>query len=184
MVNVIIEVSKYLLIILMALYTYWNFRYFRYQEVWQQNRVCAKQNAVMFLMHLLAYAVLYLKSEDERVVLFYLAQMVFFAAYMGLSRYFYRNLSRILMNNMCILLMIGLMILTRLSFDKAVRQFLIVAVAALITWIIPFVMDRAWQLAEIPWFYGIGGLAVLALVWVGPSCPLLLQGFLFSHRNL
>lgn len=166
MVNVIIEVSKYLLIILMALYTYWNFRYFRYQEVWQQNRVCAKQNAVMFLMHLLAYAVLYLKSEDERVVLFYLAQMVFFAAYMGLSRYFYRNLSRILMNNMCILLMIGLMILTRLSFDKAVRQFLIVAVAALITWIIPFVMDRAWQLAEIPWFYGIGGLAVLALVWV------------------
>ena len=166
MVNVIIEVSKYLLIILMALYTYWNFRYFRYQEVWQQNRVCTKQNAVMFLMHLLAYAVLYLKSEDERVVLFYLAQMVFFAAYMGLSRYFYRNLSRILMNNMCILLMIGLMILTRLSFDKAVRQFLIVAVAALITWIIPFVMDRAWQLAEIPWFYGIGGLAVLALVWV------------------
>lgn len=166
MVNVIIEVSKYLLIILMALYTYWNFRYFQYQEVWQQNRVCAKQNAVMFLMHLLAYAVLYLKSEDERVVLFYLAQMVFFAAYMGLSRYFYRNLSRILMNNMCILLMIGLMILTRLSFDKAVRQFLIVAVAALITWIIPFVMDRAWQLAEIPWFYGIGGLAVLALVWV------------------
>ena len=166
MVNVIIEVSKYLLIILMALYTYWNFRYFRYQVVWQQNRVCAKRNAVMFLLQLLAYAVLYLKSEDERVVLFYLAQMVFFAAYMGLSRYFYRNLSRILMNNMCILLMIGLMILTRLSFDKAVRQFLIVAVAALITWIIPFVMDRAWQLAEIPWFYGIGGLAVLALVWV------------------
>lgn len=166
MVNVIIEVSKYLLIILMALYTYWNFRYFRYQEEWQQNRVCTKQNAVMFLLHLLSYSVLYLKSEDERVVLFYLAQAVFFTAYMGLSRYFYRNLSRILMNNMCVLLMIGLMILTRLSFDKAVRQFVIVAAAALITWIIPFVMDRAWQLAEIPWIYGIGGLAVLALVWI------------------
>ena len=166
MVNVIIEVSKYLLIILMALYTYWNFRYFRYQEEWQQNRVCTKQNAVMFLLRLLSYSVLYLKSEDERVVLFYLAQAVFFTAYMGLSRYFYRNLSRILMNNMCVLLMIGLMILTRLSFDKAVRQFVIVAAAALITWIIPFVMDRAWQLAEIPWIYGIGGLAVLALVWI------------------
>lgn len=166
MVNVIIEVSKYLLIILMALYTYWNFRYFRYQEEWQQNRVCTKQNAVMFLLHLLSYSVLYLKSEDERVVLFYLAQAVFFTAYMGLSRYFYRNLSRILMNNMCVLLMIGLMILTRLSFDKAVRQFVIVAAAALITWIIPFVLDRAWQLAEIPWIYGIGGLAVLALVWI------------------
>ena len=54
MVNVIIEVSKYLLIILMALYTYWNFRYFRYQEEWQQNRVCTKQNAVMLsLIHIL-----------------------------------------------------------------------------------------------------------------------------------
>ena len=166
MVNVIIEVSKYLLILFMALYTYWNFSYFRFHDSWEQNRICGKQNAVMFLLHLLAYVVLYLKSADERVVLFYFAQVVFFAVYIGMYRFFYSNRSGILVNNMCMLLCVGFIILTRLSFEKAVRQFIIVAVAALITWVIPFIMDRAWQLAEIPWFYGTAGLLVLLLVWI------------------
>ncbi len=58
MVNVIIEVSKYFLTLLMALYTYWNFSYFRFHEAWQQDRVCRRQSAVMFLMHFVAYTVL------------------------------------------------------------------------------------------------------------------------------
>lgn len=166
MVNVIIEVSKYLLILLIAVYTYLNFSYFRFHDERRQNRTCGRQNAAMFLMHFVAYVILFLKSEDERVVLFYLAQLIFFAAYIGLYRLFYRNMSRILVNNMCMLLCVGFIILTRLSFDKAVRQFLIVAVSALVTWIIPFIMDRVWQLAKIPWVYGGLGLMLLILVWL------------------
>lgn len=166
MVNVVIEISKYLLILLMAAYTYWNFRYFRFREEERRRRVCRRQNGVLFLMHLTAYMVLYLKTEDERIVLFYLAQAVFFAAYTGLSGVFYRNASRILVSNMCMLLCVGFIILTRLSFDRALRQFVIVAVSALATWILPFIMDRAWQLSRLPWLYGILGLALLTLVWV------------------
>ncbi len=166
MTNVIIEVSKYVLIFLMAVYTYLNFSYFRFHDVWEQNRTCARQNVMMFFIHLIAYAILFLKSEDERVVLFYLAQLVFFTAYIGLYRLFYRNMSRLLVNNMCMLLCVGFIMLTRLSLDKAIRQFLIVAVSALITWIIPFIMDRVWQLAKIPWIYGFIGLGLLVGVWI------------------
>ena len=70
MTNVIIEVSKYVLIFLMAVYTYLNFSYFRFHDVWEQNRTCARQNVMMFFIHLIAYAILFLKSKDERVVLF------------------------------------------------------------------------------------------------------------------
>lgn len=162
----IIEVSKYVLIFLMAVYTYLNFSYFRFHDVWEQNQTCARQNVMMFFIHLIAYAILFLKSEDERIILFYLAQLIFFAAYIGLYRLFYRNMSRILVNNMCMLLCVGFIMLTRLSFDKAIRQFLIVAVSALITWIIPFIMDRVWQLAKIPWIYGFLGLGLLVVVWI------------------
>lgn len=186
MVNVIIEVSKYLLVLLMALYTYWNFSYFRFHEEWQQNRVCGRQNAAMFLMHFVAFVVLYLKSEDERVVLFYIAQVIFFSVYLGLYRLFYRKMSRILANNMCMLLAIGFIMLTRLSFEKAVRQFVIVAAAALITGIIPFILQRAWQLAQIPWLYGGLGLLLLILVWIvgnnsfGAQLSLSIAGFQFQ----
>ena len=85
MINVMIEVSKYLMILLIAVYTYLNFSYFRFHEERKQKSVCRKQNAAMFLLHFVANLILYLKSEDERVMLFYLAQVVFFAAYVGLS---------------------------------------------------------------------------------------------------
>ena len=67
---------------------------------------------------------------------------------------------------MCMLLCVGFIILTRLDFDKAIRQFVIVAISALVTWIIPFILERVWQLAEIPWVYGFAGLALLIVVWV------------------
>ena len=47
MVNIVIEVSKYLLILLIAAYTYWNFSYFRFRDPWQQGRVCVRQNAAI-----------------------------------------------------------------------------------------------------------------------------------------
>ena len=166
MVNIVIEVSKYLLILLIAAYTYWNFSYFRFRDPWKQGRVCVRQNVAMFLLHFVAYAVLFLKSEDERVILFYLAQVVFLAVYLGLYKVFYPLRSRLLVNNMCMLLCIGFVILTRLDFDKALRQFVIVAVSALITWIIPFILERVWQLANIPWVYGFAGLALLIVVWI------------------
>ena len=154
------------LILLIAAYTYWNFSYFRFRDPWQQGRVCVRQNVAMFLLHFVAYAVLFLKSEDERVILFYLAQVVFLAVYLGLYKVFYPLRSRLLVNNMCMLLCIGFVILTRLDFDKALRQFVIVAVSALITWIIPFILERVWQLANIPWVYGFAGLALLIVVWI------------------
>ena len=166
MVNVMIEVSKYLMILLMAVYTYWNFNYFRFHEEYRQNRVCAKQTVVMLLVHFAAYVILLLKSGDERMILLYLAQLVFLLTYTGLYRLFYRNASRILVNNMCMLLCVGFIMLTRISYEKSVRQFLVVAVSALVTWIIPFIMDRVWQLSRIPWLYGVLGLAFLIAVWL------------------
>lgn len=166
MVNVIIEVSKYLMILLIAVCTWLNFSYFRFQDEERKNRICSRQNVAMFLLQAVAFGILYLKSEDQRVVLFYLAQVIFLGSYLWLYRLFYRNYSRILLNNVCMFLTVGFIILTRLSFEKSVRQFLIVAVAALVTMIIPFVLDRAWQLAEIPWIYGGLGLMLLVLVWM------------------
>lgn len=38
--------------------------------------------------------------------------------------------------------------------------------AAVVTWIIPFIIDRVWQLVTFPWVYGILGLVLLAVVCV------------------
>ena len=166
MINLIIDVSRYLMILMIALYTYLNFRFFSYRDEFRQKKICRRQNLIMFLIHLLAYGILWLETEDERILVFYLAQVVFFFGYLFIYRLFYRNLSRLLVNNMCLLLSIGLIMLTRLSFERAMKQFVIIAAAALATWAVPFVIDRVWQLSKIPWVYGIGGLLLLGVVCI------------------
>lgn len=119
-------------------------------------------------------------------MLFFGAQLVFFVLYQLLYRLFYRNASRLLLNNTCMLLCTSFIMLTRISMDKAVRQFIIMAVAAVITMIIPYVIDRTWQLAKIPWVYGLIGLALLLVVCVigntsfGAQLSISIGGFSFQ----
>ncbi|MEY8336843.1 FtsW/RodA/SpoVE family cell cycle protein [Lachnospiraceae bacterium 62-35] len=170
MTNLIVETSKYGMMFLMILYAFLNFRFFGLKDEDRQDRLCASQNFLMFLIHFLAYLTIYLKTGNEedvdKILVFYWIQVFFFAAYLILSRVFYRNISRLLLNNMCMLLCVGFIMLTRLNIDRAVRQFAVVLASAIITWIIPFIMDRAWQLSKIPWVYGIIGLFLLLAVLV------------------
>ena len=154
------------MIFLMIFYAYLNFRFFGEKYDIRKLKICRKQNAAMFLIHFLGFLSLYLERGEEEILVFYGAQVVFFGLYLVLSRVFYRNISRLLLNNMCMLLSVGFLMLARLNLDRAVRQFAIVAVSAAVTWLIPFIIDRVWQLSKIPWVYGIGGLLMLAVVCV------------------
>lgn len=164
MSNLISDISKYLLILLMAIYTYWNFRYFAVGEE-QQEKICRRQNLLIFLIHLVAFSVMFLRTEDFKLLKFYGVQAIFLFSYQFLYGRIYHNRSRLLVSNMCLLLCVGFIILTRLSFDKAVRQFAVILFSAVITWVIPYLIGRIWQLARIPWIYGVGGLVLLGIVW-------------------
>ena len=163
MANLISDLSKYLLILLIAIYTYWNFWYFAVGEE-RQEQICRRQNRLIFLIHFVAFAVMFLKTEDLKLLIFYGIQGIFLILYLFLYRRLYRSSSRLLVNNMCLLLCVGFIILTRLSFDKATRQFVLIMFSAAITWVIPFFIGRGWQLGRISWIYGIAGLALLGTV--------------------
>ena len=166
MTNLIIQISRYLMILLIALDTYYNFRFFSVRDEEGKDRVCGRQLVCLFMLHFLANVLIWLNTGSVTMLAFYGAQVLFFLLYIYLTRLFYRNSSRLLVNNMCTLLATGFIILTRLNPDRAMRQFAIVAVAAVVTWIIPFIIDRVWQLVTFPWVYGILGLVLLAVVCV------------------
>ena len=172
MTNLIAEISKYLMIFLMVLYTYANFRYFTLEEG-RRHKVCGRQNRCMFLIHFLAYLTMAFRTENEMLRLmlwaFYGAQAAFFLCYIFLYRLIYRNVSRLLVNNTCMLLSVGLIMLTRIglargSLDNVLRQFVIVVASAAATWLIPYVMERFWQLYRLQWLYAGAGILLLGAV--------------------
>ena len=160
MANLIAVISKYVMIFLMVIYTYANFRFFTLSDPEKQRKVCGRQNRCMFCIHFLAYLTLSLRAENEgiRMMLwaFFGAQVVFFLCYIYLYRLIYRNVSRLLVNNTCMLLCVGMIMLTRISMargslDNVLRQFVIVVASAAVTWLVPYVMERFWQLYRLQW---------------------------------
>lgn len=61
---------------------------------------------------------------------------------------------------------IGFIILTRLSFDLAIRQFVIAAAAMIFGLCIPFLIKKMWFLDKLTWLFALVGLAALGIVWV------------------
>ena len=101
-----------------------------------------KRQVLMFLIHFICYLIIYLMTKDMKMLYFYGAQFVLFLTTLIIYGTIYKNASRLIVNNMCYLLMVGFVILTRLDFDMAVRQFGIAVAAACISLVIPAFMLR------------------------------------------
>ena len=105
MVNIIVEFSKYLMIILMTSYTFLCFSIFGYQDPDKKKSLLRRQNVLMFMIHIIAYLVMYLEQEDVKLLAFYLMQVVLFGTTILLYTILYPRVSRLVVNNMCMLLM-------------------------------------------------------------------------------
>lgn len=165
--HLIIELSKYALIILIAMYTFLSYSILKKKNQEEINHGWKMQVFLTFLIHLLSYTILYLNAQGEaqfRLLVFYVLQVILLQSVLVLMRVIYPGISRLVLNNMCLLLSIGFVILTRLSYDKAVRQFQMAAISLILALAIPVLIRKCSFLSKLSWFYGIGGILLLALV--------------------
>jgi len=167
MVHLIVEISKYLMIVLFALYTYECFAVFRrYKSQEKKNRIFKKQTSLMYLIHLDAFLVIYVVTKDLKVIGLYIIQLILLIIIQICYKVFYKKASRLVVNNMCMLLTISFIILTRLNFDKAVKQCEIAVAAIGITLLIPFIIHKLKFFHKLTWVYAGIGIALLSVVAV------------------
>ena len=102
----------------------------------------------MYMIHIIAFLVMYLETEDIKLLAFYLMQVVLFGATILLYTIIYPKVSRLVVNNLCMLLCIGLIMLTRLNYTNAVKQFVIAAGAIAISLAVPVIIRKFKKLAE------------------------------------
>jgi len=165
-VNIIIELSKYLMIILITMYTFICFSVFGYQDPYKKRGLLKNQNVLMFMIHIIAFLVMYLETEDFKILAFYLMQVVLLGAIILLYTLIYPKVSRLIVNNMCMLLTIGFIMLTRLDYASAVKQFVIAAAALVCSLIVPVIIRKFTLLSAWRNIYAIIGIVALAAVIV------------------
>ncbi len=172
MVRVFIDLSKYIFVFLMCFYTFMTFRIFAVRDESERSLKCVQQNLIMFFIHFVAYAVLFVSEWNMNYVALYLVQALWLFLYIVLFRAVYKKGNMLLLNNMCMIMTVGFIIITRLSLSQGVRQFVFIVVGSLLTLAIPVVMQNLKTLRNIPWLYGIIGIAALMAVLIAGELTL------------
>ena len=170
MTDLIVELSKYLMTLLFAFYTYECFSSFRGKLTPEKRaKIFKRQMCLMYLIHLDAFLAIYAVTDDIRMILFYVVQAAFIAVTISSYRLVYGRASGLLINNMCMLLMIGFIMITRLSFDKAIRQFAIAVGAMVCSLIIPVLIQKVRFLRKCRGFTQLPGSSVFWRFWRSES---------------
>lgn len=162
----ITEISKYVITLLMALYAYESFAVFRFRDEERRGGIYTRQNLLMLAVHFSCFMAICFETGDISYLFFYVFQQIVLFATAVLFHMVYPEANRLIVNNMCMLLSIGFVILTRLSYEKAVKQFVIVAVSIAVAMAIPFFIHKLKFLKKLKWFYALAGIGALAVVLI------------------
>ena len=162
----ITEISKYVITLMMALYAYESFAVFRFREEERRGGIYTRQNLLMLAVHFSCFMAICFETGDISYLFFYIFQQIVLFATAVLFHMIYPEANRLIINNMCMLLSIGFVILTRLSYEKAVKQFVIVAVSIAVAMVIPFFIHKLKFLKRLKWIYALAGIGALAVVLI------------------
>lgn len=164
--HIVIELTKYLMLIMVTTYTYHAFRASGERNKNALAKSFRWMTLFLFLLHFTGYFTMYIQLQNDKLLLLYGAQLVLFALVIAFYKIIYPGISGLIIRNMLMLLSIGYIILTRLSFDKAVRQFIISGLALGIGLLVPMVMKSFAYIRNYGWIYGIVGIVLLVLVLI------------------
>ena len=178
--------SRYVIVALMVLYTIESYAVYRQRDRAARERMFIRQNVLMFIIHAVAFAMMFLNTLKFDLLIFYGAQVLFLLFVLVLMRNLYPRASKSLINNMCMLLTVGFIMVTRLSYDQSVKQFQIACVGMAVSLLIPLGVRKIMVLTRMTWAYVFVGIGVLGLVMVaaqstnGAKLSLSVGGFSFQ----
>lgn len=183
--GVLLRAGQLVILVLMGAYTYMAFSVFS-QERGARERTFIRQEWIFLAIHLLAFLTMFLKTMKLDLLIFYVAQLLYFLFVLLLFRNLYPKISKSLLNNMCMLIMVGFVMITRLSYDESVKQFKIACVGTAAAFLIPVIIRRMHVLTKMTWAYVFVGIGLLGLVMVasravnGSKLTLSVGGYTFQ----
>lgn len=162
----IVEMARYVIILLFALYTFYSFRAFAGHNKQRQNCVFAAQRTLTLLLHTVMSAILIMENKDIMYVGLWAAEFAFYLIFIKVYQACYKGLSKLVLNNMMMCMMVGFVILGRLASDYAVHQIILAAAAMVLCIFVPLIIEKFRILEKMGWYFAAIGIVFLMLVFV------------------
>ena len=165
------EISKYLITLVMLVYTAECFLIlYRTGTERSVRGLCTRQTIFLFALHALFFTQIIVHTGNLRYLAFYFVQLVVLVLTPVLFTKLFPECSRPIVNNMCMLLMTGMTIILRISTEKAVRQMVFVTVSLAIGLLMIFFLRRNGFPRQLWLLYaGLGAAALLVVLVLGAA---------------
>ena len=162
----IVELSKYIICALMVCYTASCFFALPRAAKNRKRPIYIIQNLIMLLMQAFCFFDLVVISDDMQYLFLFGFVEIFLLITVTLVPAIYENCNRQLLNNMAMLLGTGLMMVSRLSYEKAIRQYVIVLLSLILCLLVPYLFSRIHFLKKLTWLYAAIGIGCLSAVLI------------------
>jgi cell division protein FtsW (lipid II flippase) len=188
--NIVIQLSKFMFILLILLYCLEAYTYFRKKTPEKKKALLKRQVTIIFVTVILGYVLIFINTMNVLILLLGGGILVYFIITLSCYRLIYPKASMLLVNDMLMLLSIGFIIIARLDITEAVKQFMIAAGGTVIAFVLPVIVRKLKILPKLTWLYAILGIAslmvVLALAAVsgGAKLSLSVGGFTIQFSEL
>lgn len=169
MLKAVIELSKYILIINILLYTVISYIELRLDDRQRKGLVFVLQCAMVFVNHAVGSLVLLSSRQDFTYLFFPVFQMLAIFAYIVLMRVFYPQSDKLIVCHIAMLLSIGFVMLMRLSITRSVRQFVIALLSLVVGLIMPSFMKHFKLIKRCEFAFAAAGIFILGAVLVSGS---------------
>lgn len=164
--SIVVEMSKYIIIILFAVYTWHCFTIFLNSSNEGREKVYRWQKCIMYIIHFICSLTLYLNSLDVKIIVYYVIQLAFLIFAGRAYPFVYKGMSKMILNNMLMLLSIGFIMIERLNQSYIIKQMIFVGAICFIGLFIPVIIEKFEYFDRLGFLYAILGIIMLALVFV------------------
>lgn len=186
MINMMIELSKYILAGNLTLYVAISYLLLSREENKRSSFLLVLQNILMILHHIISTLVLASSRRDVDYLFLPLVELVCILTFLVLARVIYPKSNRLILNHIAMFFSIGSIFLLRLSFVKSIKQFLFMVVGLGIILLLPCFLRWSKLLYKMRWFFVIVGILLLGVVYVkgstvnGAKLSITVAGFSFQ----
>ena len=186
MTRILINISKYVMIFLMLVYTFLCFNINASGRTEKLRSRSAWQNIITMPIYTMCSAIILYHKMDVNLLIFVVLEFIYLILLVVLYRLFYPESSRLLVNNMAMLLALGFVMVERLKPESAFKQFIIVLIGTIISFFIPKIMCWRSFLIKIRWLYPVIGLILLSVTLIlgkttlGANLSINIAGFSFQ----
>ena len=163
--NVIVQLTKYIFLLLFFLYAVKDYTYLVHKNPEAKQRILRSQIRELFYIAVLGYLIIFAYSRDLMILVLMAGILIYFAVTLICYRLIYPRCSLLLVNNMLMLLAVGFIIIARLNVGQALKQFLIAAAATIAAFLIPVIIRKLRILQRLTWLYAVLGIAALMVVF-------------------